>query len=320
MDVRRDRAHTGIARSIEAWQEHARADRRAVAFLTREERHDRSPSLGEGTAIRRAMKRSDASLFHATYPYLVVPRGVRTLLTLHDTLLLDRGFPVGAVARGILAVNVRRAAALATVSDFSRRQIADRLRVDAGRIHVVPNGVEVPPEPTAAPDRSDPYLLYVGNTKEHKHVGELIEWSAGELPARGLRLVAVVPREGLEAFGERSGPAVQLRGPVEEAELAALRDGALACVSLARGEGFGLPPLEAGARGVPSLLRDAGAHREVMADGAVYCELDRDSFAAALDDLLGRREILAAAARARAEQFTWAASWARLAAIYDALA
>jgi hypothetical protein len=41
MDVRRDRAHTGIARSIEAWREHARADGRAVAFLTREERHDR---------------------------------------------------------------------------------------------------------------------------------------------------------------------------------------------------------------------------------------------------------------------------------------
>lgn len=321
MDTRRTRAHTGIERSITAWRALAERSSRPTSFFTTEDRHDRSPSLGEGRAIRRAVAAHGADGFHATYPYLVVPRGVPAIVTLHDTLLLDRRRPVRDVARAIIETNVRRSRALVTVSAYSRGQIASRLGVDAGRIHVVPNGVEVPAAPTAQPDQDRPYLLYVGNLRPYKHVPELVALAAGSFPQRGLRLIAVVSGDDDAIAALPVDPCVELRRGVGEAELAQLRDGALATVSLAAGEGFGLPPLEAAARGVPALLLDSGAHREVMGDdAAVYCaDLAPETFVAALDDLLADRKDRARAARRRAESFTWQASWDRLTTVYDAV-
>lgn len=318
MDVRRVRQHTGIGRAVDRWRERGAADAtRDVAFLTPAEVPDRSPWPGESRALARATRAAGAALFHATYPQIVVPRGVATLLTVYDTIQLDRPLPWRSAARLLLSTNIRRAVAVMTCSEHSRAQITERLGAQAANVHVVPIGIDLPPQPTAAPDTGRPYLLYVGNAKAHKHVAELVEWGSALFPSRGLRLVAVVPEPALRELRAAAGPAVELRASVPEAELDALRDGALASVSLAEGEGFGLPPLEAAARGLPALLHDAGAHREVLADAAVYCALDPDSFATAVDELLARRDELAVAARLRAEQFTWERSWSAVAGLYD---
>jgi glycosyltransferase involved in cell wall biosynthesis len=82
-------------------------------------------------------------------------------------------------------------------------------------------------------------------------------------------------------------------------------------VMASRTEGFGLPALEAMARGCPVVVSDAGSLPEIVAGAGVVAPAgDPDTLAGVLREVLGdegRREHLAGAGRRRAAHFTWAA-------------
>ena len=103
------------------------------------------------------------------------------------------------------------------------------------------------------------------------------------------------------------------------ADLPGFLGGALVVAAPSRGEGFGLPVLEAMACGAPVLTTYRASLPEVGGEAVAYTEPDADSIAAALRALLDdpeRRDALAAAGYARAQEFTWAASAAAHVASY----
>jgi len=89
-------------------------------------------------------------------------------------------------------------------------------------------------------------------------------------------------------------------------------------------EGFGFPPLQAMAAGVPVVATRAGALFEVLGDAALMVDVgDRDALVHALDLVLGNRDVrerLVASGSARAARFTWEKCADGLAELYRAVA
>ena len=218
-----------------------------------------------------------------------------------------------AYQRRLLPRLARRARALITVSDFSRREVSDTLRIPAERIEVVPVGVDERFAPGADPEPARrahglerPYVLTVGTRIARKNLAALAR-TESLLADAGIELVhAGSGRAYMRPEGALPGREL---GYVDDAELPGLYAGALALAMPSLYEGFGLPCLEAMASGTPVVASDRGALPETCGGAALIADPDHEArFAgavvtAATDE--ATRADLVAAGLERAARFTW---------------
>jgi glycosyltransferase involved in cell wall biosynthesis/GT2 family glycosyltransferase len=216
----------------------------------------------------------------------------------------------------------RRAARIATVSAYSARQIAQYLPVRAADIVVLPNGHEhalawdpalarIGPTVIAAREHSDRgFVLALGSRARHKNLQLLLD-VAPEFAAMGLDVV--VAGGGADIFASEtlpSVPNVKVVGYVTDHDLAYLMDRALCLVFPSWTEGFGLPIVEAMARGCPVVSSDRASMPEVCGDAALMAPPDDPAAwvhhvrtLATSPDL---RQDLVGRGRERARLFSWA--------------
>jgi glycosyltransferase involved in cell wall biosynthesis len=236
----------------------------------------------------------------------------RTLLVLHDAVALRHpewyAPAFAAWQRALIPRLARRAVQVVTVSEFSRRELAATVGVDAA---VVPGGVgeafspHADPEPArAALGLAGPYVLTVASRTARKNLGALA-MAAERLGRDGVELVAAGGgRPQFRAEGAVAG--VRMLGRVPEEHLPGLYAGARAFVLASRHEGFGLPCLEAMAAGTPVVASTAGALPETCGGAALLADPDDPvELAAAVLAAAGDSGALRAAGLARAARFTW---------------
>jgi glycosyltransferase involved in cell wall biosynthesis len=207
--------------------------------------------------------------------------------------------------RRILPLVARRARRVITVSEFSRRELAELLGVDAT---VVPGGVDERFTPAAATGRSRPrpYVLTVASQTARKNLRALVP-AAQALAREGVDLV-VAGGDRPQFAGEQGLTGLQLLGHVPDDELPGLYAGAEAFVLPSVYEGFGLPVLEAMASGTPVVASDAAALPETCGGAARLVAPEPDALADALVTLLAdtrERERLTALGLERARAFSW---------------
>ncbi|HEX2016580.1 MAG TPA: glycosyltransferase family 1 protein [Solirubrobacteraceae bacterium] len=210
----------------------------------------------------------------------------------------------------------RRATRVVADSVSTREEIVARWAIPEQRIAVVAPGVGRLRRPVLEAELAavrrrhrlpEDYLLFVGALEPRK-APDLLVRAHAVARARGLQASLVLAGRGRMA-GRLAAPDVHLLGHVSNRDLDVLYVGARALVMPSWLEGFGLPPLEAAARGTPSVVSDLPVFHETLGDGALRFPVgDEQALADALVLIASDaslRDRLVAQARTAIAPLTW---------------
>ena len=232
---------------------------------------------------------ASADLVHSPVPAAVPPAraGQKLIVTVHDIAFVTRPdvFPRAwrLMYRAGLRAAVRRADALIAPSRHTAEDLIRRTKADPHRVHVVPLAATPGPQvtdPLATEETlgrlkiRPPFILFVGTLEPRKNLVRLVR-AYRRLAARGAphRLVLAGPMgwqpQALMRQLELEGPGeVVMTGKLDLADLDALYRSASLFVYPSLYEGFGLPVLEAMARGLPCVVSTSSSLPEVAGEAA----------------------------------------------------
>jgi glycosyltransferase involved in cell wall biosynthesis len=284
-----------------------------------------------------------ATLFHATEHLLMPLRGVPGVLTVHD--MIFKLFPEHQKRLNYWYLNAtmplycRRADAIITVTEASKRDIVKHYGLPPGKVTVIYEAAspQFRPAPRdvveAARQRyglPDDYLIHVGTIEPRKNLSRLV-MALETLRREGLRVpLVVVGSRGwlyddffrqLETLDVRHD--VHFPGYVPGPDLPLLYNAARVSVTPSVYEGFGLPVLEAMACGTPVVASRSSSLPEIGGDAALYFDpYDVDAIAAAVRQVWTGRDLRAdmrARGLVQAARFSWDRAAEETMAVYESV-
>jgi glycosyltransferase involved in cell wall biosynthesis len=284
---------------------------------------------GEQQYVPRLALRRGCDLVHSLASTAPLWGAMPRVTTIHDLNFLkvpDAHFGLrGLGMRVLVPAAARRSTRILVDAASTRDDLSADLGTPADKIDVVPLGVSPPPAvPVEAAARARaslslpadrPLVLSVSAKRPHKNLERLLQALAAI--SREHRPLLVVPGYPTEYEAELRRRAVELgvaehvRWPswVSQSDLEGLYAAAACLVFPSLYEGFGLPVLEAMARGVPVACSDRSSLPEVAGDAALLFDPeDPAAIARAMTRLLSDRDLrerLGRAGRERASAFTW---------------
>jgi glycosyltransferase involved in cell wall biosynthesis len=265
----------------------------------------------------------------------------RTVATIHDLSfeIVPHTFTLGyrTRLRILVRLTAKRADLIITSSEQSKRDLVRLYRVPAERIRVVhlahdpaftQRAARNDPEVRARLGIHGPYILFVGRVEPKKNLDKLVRaYALLRRQGRGEKLVICGRRSWL------SDPLYELvnrldleqhvvfTGYAQDQDLPPLYRGAAAFVFLSQYEGFGLPPIEAMACGVPVISSRAGSLDEVLGHAAASVDPQQpeavaSEIARVIDDA-GVRDDLIGRGLARAGDFNYLTTARQTLEVYE---
>lgn len=248
-------------------------------------------TFAEQTLLSKQIEMLNPDLVHfLNFNHPLNYRASKFITTIHD--LTMNFFPVGRQKNPILRLPylwVMRHAATAADSvivptETVKKDVVDNLKVSPDKIKAIYEGVEIPNERAVKPTKQQltelgitkPYILFVSQWRPHKGLGVLVEAFSEIKKKHDIQLVISgkanpqfpeIPA-AIKASSHRQD--IITPGFVDDEMLDSLYAGAQLFVFPSWYEGFGLPPLEAMARGVAVASSNTSVMPEILQDAAVY--------------------------------------------------
>jgi len=274
-------------------------------------------------AVLRSLRKNVGLFF---FPGHNVPLSVpgRYVVSVNDVTAFSPHFTLPgyrkAGFRWLLSRAVRGAVAVVTISETVKGDLVQEFGLPPEKIRVIYPWVKEiffgVPEDERLPAclQGKEYILYVGLRIAHKNVEGVLRaflLLVDDFPE--LRLVVAGGRyttpdmvDRCKADPRLNGRVIEFPDPTDE-EIVRLLSGAKAFVFPSFAEGFGLPPLEAMAAGVPVVCSDIPVFREVYGDAVLYVDPNRaESIADGVRSVLekaGLAERLARSGKERASRY-----------------
>ena len=277
--------------------------------------------LAEQTLLPRELRRRRVDLLHNLFSTAPAAPGVPQVTTIHD--LIYKRFPEthsGLLGRGLATlvwVASRRSDRLITPSEAAKTDLVRFLGVPSGIVDVTYEGpaLEAASPATEEAVRSTldlgdgPIVLSVSAKRPHKNVDRLLE-AFEHVQGDPVLVIPGYSTFYEEALRKQAGARIHFTGWLDDNLLDGLYRAATCFVFPSLAEGFGLPVLDALARGTPVATSNATSLPEVAGDAALYFDPeDVEAMAAAIERLLSDealRERLSAAGPLQAAKFSWA--------------
>ena len=275
---------------------------------------------GEQQHIPRLAARHGCEVVHSLGSTAPLRGAFKRVTTIHD--LNYRKVPEshfglrGLGMRALVPAAARRSNRIIVDAASTRDDLRDLLKVDPGKVDVVPLGV-TPPAGGATPaaelrsalDLPDgPVVLCPGAKRPHKNAHGVIE-ALGLMEAPPELVVTGYSspyEQRLREVADARGVNLRMPRYLDQAGLDGLYALASCVVVASFYEGFGLPVLEAMVRGVPVVSSNRASLPEVAGDAAVLVDpADPEDIRRGIELALADPEPLRASGLRRAASFTW---------------
>jgi glycosyltransferase involved in cell wall biosynthesis len=276
---------------------------------------------GEQQHVPRIAAATRADLIHSLASTAPLRSAMKRITTIHDLnykLVPDAHFGLRALGMRVLVpASARRSDRILVDAESTKRDLGSLLGTPLGKIDVAPLGVTPSPPvtPTAEAELrqrlelgAGEVLLTVSAKRPHKNLLRLLE-AVALLDPRPTVVLPGYPTPHEQELRERAaalGVTAVFPAWVSAEDLEGLYALASAFVFPSLAEGFGLPVLEAMARGVPVACSDRSSLPEVAGEAAILFDpFDPRAIADALTAIPGEAARLREAGREQAARFTW---------------
>ncbi len=279
-------------------------------------------------SVRHWLKKNQPDLFLSPDGYGVLNTSVPQLLVMHDLAYIHYPAHMGKADewyyRFFMPRFAQKAQRIATVSEFSKQEMVAHLNVPNKKVDVVYNGIRDVFKPITEGEKltvrakvsgGKPYLVYIGSLNPRKNLASALLAFEKMESKRGDKFLIVGAKgwktdELFKVWKQmQKRNDVQFLGRLTDSELAQTLAAAEALVYPSLFEGFGVPPLEAMACGVPVIVSNTSSLPEVCGSAALYVSpTNVDDISAKMKFILeneaaGKR--LAALGFAQQANFSW---------------
>ena len=302
-------------------------------------------SFSEQLNMPRILNKCNLDLVH--FPHFNVPLLYRKkfIITIHDLILLH--FPTTKnttlnpifywlkflAYKIVIQSAIRRSKKIIAVSNFTKNDILKHYAVPPEKITITYEATDANGKNGALPQDKilekygiiKPYIMYVGNAYPHKNLEALV-LAYREIKNKNLQLVLIGKEDyfylRLKDLAKKTsaegGPAsdrsnVVFAGFVPDEELDFIYKNSLFYIFPSLYEGFGLPPLEAMAKGIPVAASDILCLKEILGENAFYFDASRkENISKAITEFSENKELREKLAR-RGFELVKKYSWERMA-------